>query len=236
MSRDIYPALTGASATWQQMNFISNNLSNATTNGYKAKRVAFENHRELPGVLGDSFAMLGKQKTDTTEGTFQQDGVDTHFAIGGKGYFAVEGAGGEVLLMRAGFFQFDRQGFLVNSQGEKVLAEGGGYIRFDRDEPYFNVTRDARILDDAGGERGRFMILDSEDVEPLMGSRYRAAQTQDVVDSVELVQGALEASNANPFREMVEMMQATRYFESFQKAMATSAELDQKLNQSAKRS
>ena len=38
------------------------------------------------------------------------------------------------------------------------------------------------------------------------------------------------------FREMVEMMQATRYFESFQKAMSTSAELDQKLNQSAKRS
>ena len=33
-----------------------------------------------------------------------------------------------------------------------------------------------------------------------------------------------------------QMMQATRYFESFQKAMATSAELDQKLNQSAKRS
>ena len=80
------------------------------------------------------------------------------------------------------------------------------------------------------------MILDSEDVEPIMGSRYRASQTQDVVDSVEIVQGAIEASNANPFREMIEMMQATRYFESFQKAMATSAELDQKLNQSAKRS
>ena len=80
------------------------------------------------------------------------------------------------------------------------------------------------------------MILDSEEVEPLMASRYRASQTQNVVEQVEIVQGAIEASNSNPFREMVEMMQATRYFESFQKAMATSAELDQKLNQSAKRS
>lgn len=236
MSKDIYPALTGAVATWNQINVISNNLSNVSTNGFKAKRVAFSSYAERQGLLADGYTQLSKMKDDPSVGTMMQDGVDTHFAINGEGYFAVESKEGEVLLMRNGLFQFDNQGFLVNSVGEKVLSDGGDYIQMNQDEQLLNVTKYGEILDQDGSARARLMILQTDETEPLMGTRFRGSNLKDVSGELEIFQGALEASNTNPFREMVEMMQATRYFESFQKAMTTSSELDQKLNQSSKRS
>ena len=56
MSKDLYPALTGAAATWQQMNFIANNLSNVNTNGYKSKRVAFQAFGERTGLLAQGYS------------------------------------------------------------------------------------------------------------------------------------------------------------------------------------
>ena len=236
MSKDIYPALTGAAATWQQINIISNNLSNVSTNGYKAKRIAFEAYGESQGLLADGYTQMSKMKDDNSVGTMMQDGVDTHFAINGQGYFAVESKEGEVLLMRNGLFQFDNQGFLVNSIGEKVLSDGGAYIQMNQDEQLLNVTKFGEILDQDGSARARLMIVQTDETEALMGTRFRGKNLRDVSGQLEIFQGSLEASNTNPFREMVEMMQATRYFETFQKAMTTSAELDQKLNQSSKRS
>ena len=236
MSRDIYPALTGAVATWNQINVISNNLSNVSTNGYKAKRIAFESYGEKQGLMADGYMQMSKMKNDESVGTMMQDGVDTHFAINGQGYFAVESKEGEVLLMRNGLFQFDNQGFLVNSIGEKVLSDGGDYIQMNQDEQLLNVTKYGEILDRDGSARARLMILQTDETEALMGTRFRGKNIRDVSGQLEVLQGALEASNTNPFREMVEMMQATRYFETFQKSMTTSAELDQKLIQSSKRS
>ena len=236
MSKDIYPALTGAVATWNQINIISNNLSNVSTNGYKAKRIAFEAYGETKGLLADGYTAMSKMKDDASVGTMMQDGVDTHFAINGEGYFAVESNEGEVLLMRNGLFQFDNQGYLVNSIGEKVLDDGGSYIQMNQDEQVLNVTKYGEILDRDGAARARLMILQTDETEALMGTRFRGKNLQDVSGTLQIFQGTLEASNTNPFREMVEMMQATRYFETFQKAMTTSAEMDQKLNQSAKRS
>ena len=119
--------------------------------------------------------------------------------------------------------------------GEKVLADGGGYIQMNRDELVLNVTQDGEIIDENGSARARLMIMDAEDAEPLTGTRYRGNNLRDVSGQVEVIQGALEASNTNPFREMIDMMQASRYFETFQKSMTTSSELDQALNQSTKR-
>ena len=64
MSRDIYPALTGAAAVWEQLNQVSQNLANVNTTGYKALRVPFENHMATEGILGDSFVKLGEEELD----------------------------------------------------------------------------------------------------------------------------------------------------------------------------
>ena len=45
-----------------------------------------------------------------------------------------------------------------------------------------------------------------------------------------MIQGALESSNVDPIRAMVELIEASRMFEAYQKAMQASDELDEKLN------
>ena len=57
----------------------------------------------------------------------------------------MQSANGEPLLTRAGIFQLDRNGFLVNAMGEKVMTVSGP-IQFDeyqREE--FRVTEEGRL-------------------------------------------------------------------------------------------
>ena len=236
MSRDIYPALTGAAAVWEQLNQVSQNLANVNTTGYKALRVPFENHMATEGILGDSFVKLGEEELDRTTGSIVSDGIDTHFALKGKGFFVVEGADGETLLMRSGAFQFDSERNLVNHLGERVIQNGGGYIQLDQDQTTIQVADDGTIFSEDGDEIGQFMILDSDDLTPLNGTRFRPGDMVDVTGQTAVIQGSIELSNADPFREMTSMIQTTRLFETLQKTMQSSNELDNKLNQMTRRS
>ena len=49
--------------------------------------------------------------------------------------------------------------------------------------------------------------------------------TKPVNDDIKVLQGTLEKSNVDPIRAMVELMEASRYFESYQKAMQTTDEM-----------
>ena len=236
MSRDIYPAMTGASAIWEQMNSISHNLSNVNTNGYKSIRVTFENHMAKAGYLGDSFVKLSEEEIDFSTGSIVQDGVDTHFALNGDGFFVVEAEDGENLVMRAGSFQFNNQGILVNPMGEPVLKSDGGYVQIDQENRAIQLDEEGRIFDQNGDEIGQLFIADSDDLTPLTGGRWRAGELLPASPKTRVIQGALELSNTNPFREMTEMIQTTRMFDSLQKAMQSSNELDGKLNQMTRRS
>ena len=57
-----------------------------------------------------------------------------------------------------------------------------------------NVTKYGEILDQDGAARARLMILQTDETEPLMGTRFRGTNLKDVSGSVEIIQGALEAS------------------------------------------
>ena len=235
MSRDIYAALSGASAIWEQMNQISHNLSNVNTTAYKSARVSFENHIVREGELGDSYVKLSEEEIDFSTGSIVTDGVDTHFAIKGKGFFAVESENGETLLMRAGAFQFNSQGVLVNQLGEPVLQQSGDYVTINEDERELQVAIDGSIFDSSGDEIGRLMVVDAEELTPVTASRWRAGEMQPVGLQTQIIQGSLELSNADPFREITEMIQTTRMFDSMQKSMQTSIDIDNKLNQMTRR-
>jgi flagellar basal body rod protein FlgG len=187
------------------------------------------------GILGDSFVKLSDEEINFSNGAIVNDGVDTHVAIKGKGFFAVESQDGETLLMRAGAFQFDNQGNLVNHMGEKVLQKSGNYVTVTQEERELQIAIDGSIFDQNGDEIGQLLILDGENLTPLNGSRWRAESTEMVGPQTEIIQGALELSNADAFREITEMIQTTRMFDTMQKAMQTSNDIDSKLNQMTRR-
>lgn len=218
MSHDIYPSLSGASAAWRHLEVISNNIANTSTTGFKEQRLTFESALVGEGPLGEGYVQVAPMEQDFSDGIIIADGVDTHFALRGRGFFQLEDGS----LSRSGAFTMDRNGFLVTMEGEKVMGNSGA-IRLERFER-MSVGIDGRVLVD-GAEIDRLALVDAEDLEPMGGSRWEA-NSEVYPANVDVIQGALEGSNADPMRLMTDLIQTTRYFEIYRSAMQASNELD----------
>lgn len=225
MSRDIYPSLSGATAAWRQMEVVANNVSNSDTTGFKAQRLRFENVLMSPGPLGNGYVQADHSVHDFQDGSLVSDDVPTHMALRGRGFFAVESNQGE-LLQRGGSFLLDSQGFLVTTEGEKVLGQSGP-IQIPDGRGSLTVSTDG-VLSVDGEELDRLRIVDADDPEPLGGTKWRAPGGTRLLEpqEVTVVQGSLESSNLDPMRAMTDLVQTSRYFEMYQKAMQTSHEMD----------
>ena len=221
MSRDIYPSLAGASAAWSHLEVVANNISNATTTGFKAQRMRFDNAMVNEGVLGNGYVQAEAGVQDFSDGALIHDEVSTHLALQGRGFFAVE-SGGQTLLMRAGMFSLSSEGQLVTPDGERVLGESGPIQLLPGQR--MTVTASGVVMVD-GEELDKLQILDADELTPIGGTRWRA-EGPSRRGTAQVVQGALEGSNADPMRGMTELIQTSRYFEMYQKAMQTSDELD----------
>ena len=74
-------------------------------------------------------------------------------------------------------------------------------------------------------------------MSPLGNGQWRAeGGTLPAEDNVQVLQGSLEKSNADPIRGMLELVEASRYFEAYQKTMQTSDELDSRSNELMRKS
>lgn len=227
MSRSIYPALSGAKAAWSQMEIISNNLANTSTDGFKQHRVSLAAVRTSPEVLGNSFVAIDEQSQDMSDGSLRQTGGETHFALRGRGFFAVQGEDGEI-LQRGGNFRMDSEGRLVNQRGQMVLSDAGPVEIPDRE--HIKVDKKGIIRTDDGSEIGRLKLVDVDEATMLGHGQWKAVGPTRQPENVTVLQGALEGSNSDPIKGMVELVEASRYFEAYQKAMKTSDDLDAKAN------
>ncbi len=228
MSRSIYPALSGAKVAWKQMEMVSNNLANATSDGFKQHRMALTSKRVNENALGNSYVAVAETVHDMSDGTLESTGVDTNLALRGRGFFVVQTEGGQV-LQRAGNFRMNSDGELVNQRGQPVLTDAGPLEIPDRER--IVIDKQGVVRTEGGGELGRLRIVDAEEVSPLGNGQWRAdGGTVPAEDTVQVLQGALEKSNADPIRGMIELVEASRYFEAYQKAMRTSDELDGRSN------
>jgi flagellar hook protein FlgE len=129
--------LSGLTADSVALNTIGNNLSNLNTTAFKEQTTSFENlfYQQL-GANGSGDELqegVGTQvqstTTDFTQGSINPDGIDSHLAISGNGYFVVQ-QGGVQSLTRAGNFQLDNQGNLITANGQSVMgyAASGGVV------------------------------------------------------------------------------------------------------------
>jgi len=209
------------------MDLIAQNVANANTNGYKELRVAFELEGSGYGPLGQVMAGESETAPNMSNGAIQIDKDPNHLALQGEGFFVVS-AGGKEMLTRAGAFQRTQEGNLVTTDGHLLMGEGGP-IEIPDDEE-FRVVNDGRVFGTKSGELDQIQIVNVNSVKPI-GSSLWKAEGPLLESQATVMQGALEGSNVNPLRAMVELIEASRMFEAYQKAMQSSDELDQKLIQ-----
>jgi len=224
VSFDLYPSLTGAKAAWQQMEVVSGNLANVSTTGFKEHRIRFEVVDIDGQEHSDQFVKTGMAGAKMDDGPIQNDGVETHLALRGRGFFAAETERGETILVRSGALQIDAEGFLTAESGERILGNGSPvYIPI---EARISVRPDGQIFDQNGEEIGQLDLLDADEIEPMGATRWRPISDPYPAEDVTIIQGALEGSNTDALGGMTELIEASRYFEAYQKAMQTSDRMD----------
>lgn len=225
MSFDIYPALSGATATWTQMELISNNMANSSTSGFKAGEIAFE----LVGAGGEGDVYVGTTENmlDLSDGNIVKDDDPTHLALQGNGFFAVQTPEG-MMLTRNGRFSLNTNGELVTGNGDKLLDIGGNAIAIPPGES-LQVTTSGEVLGSKSGHLAQIQVATGPAI-PESANLWRPMGALNISENFTITQGALEGSNVDPMATMVDLIEASRYFEVFQKAMQASDELDQRVN------
>ena len=133
MIRALFSAGSGMNAQSVNVDNIAHNLANANTTGFKMRRTQFQDllyqNMIQPGAAGGAETVLpvglqlglGVRPSATemifTQGSFQQTDNPLDMVIEGKGFFQIRKPTGEIAYTRAGNFQLNRDGSIVNFDG-----------------------------------------------------------------------------------------------------------------------
>jgi len=142
----LFSGVSGLRAHQEMMDVIGNNVANVNTIGFKSSRVTFSdtfnklivsgtNATETSGGTNSFQVGLGMKVNsidrDWSQGTFETTSTTTDLALEGDGLFILE-SNGETYYSRAGAFNFDSNGNLVNSSNGAIVqgkvADGLGRI------------------------------------------------------------------------------------------------------------
>ena len=229
--------MTGASQVTKAQAVNSNNLANASTNGFRADLDAF---RSLPlngpGHASRVYAVDEGQGVDFTQGTLNQTGNPLDVALKGKGWIAVQGADGNEAYTRAGNLQVNELGQLLTGAGSPVIGSDGGPIALPPFEK-IDIGDDGTITIRALGQSAATVSnvnqikLVSPDPDVMYKGTDGLMRVEEGVNvvpdaKVTLATGVLESSNVNPVESLVNMISLARQFEMHIKVMSTAQEND----------
>ncbi|MDN4052633.1 MULTISPECIES: flagellar basal-body rod protein FlgG [unclassified Massilia] len=259
MIRSLHIAKTGLEAQQTNLDVISNNLANVSTNGFKKSRAVFEDllyqnvrqpgaqssqQTQLPSGLqiGTGVRTVATERIHT-QGNPQQTGNSKDVMVNGAGYFQVAMPDGTQAYTRDGSFQTDSNGQLVTSSGYVLQPP----ITVPPNALSLTVGRDGTVSVTTPGQAAATQIgaiqlhtfINPAGLESLGENLYAEtgasgtpnANVPGTNGSGVLMQGYVETSNVNVVEEMVNMIETQRAYEINSKAITTSDQMLQKLAQ-----
>ncbi|KGF81327.1 flagellar basal body rod protein FlgG [Massilia sp. JS1662] len=259
MIRSLYIAKTGLEAQQTNLDVVTNNLANVSTNGFKKSRAVFEDllyqnvrqpgaqssqQTQLPSGLqiGTGVRAVATERLHT-QGNPQQTGNSKDVMINGSGFFQVLMPDGTTAYTRDGSFQTDSNGQLVTSSGYVLQPP----ITVPNNALTMTVGRDGTVSVTTPGtvaptQIGSIQVANfvnpagleslGENLYAETGSSGTAqANTPGTNGAGVLMQGYVETSNVNVVEEMVNMIQTQRAYEINSKAITTSDQMLAKISQ-----
>lgn len=258
MNQSLWIAKTGLDAQQTKMSVISNNLANASTSGYKRSRAVFEDllyqNQRQPGAqssqdtLYPTGLMIGTGvRTVATEKLFSQGAMsqtDNPLDIGidGQGFIQILMPDGSLGYTRDGALQVDNQGQLVNSNGYPVQPA----ITIPEDAQSITIGTDGTVSVRTPGaasttQVGSLQLVDfinPAGLQPSGGNLYLESSASGSPQTGTpgqnglgtLMQGYVEGSNVNVVEELVSMIETQRAYEMNSKAISTSDQMLQFVN------
>jgi flagellar basal-body rod protein FlgF len=210
MDRLLYVAMAGAKATSTRQEIVANNLANVSTQGFKAQLAGF---RTAPVVGGGAlptraYVVESTPGTDFSPGVLQHTDRNLDIAIPGSGFLSVEDKSGKEAYTRSGQMMVNAEGVLTTSSGLPVLGNDG---------PITGSKANVIVV-------GQLKLVDSE--QPLARGadglfRSETGNPLEANPQVRLSSGYLEGSNVNAVDMLVQMISASRQFETQLKMIQT---------------
>jgi flagellar basal-body rod protein FlgG len=245
----------------QQTNLdnIANNLANASTTGYKSRRAQFQDlmYQNLvqPGAAAGQQTVvpsglqvgLGTRTSSNsilfTQGSFTETDNPLDLVIQGSGFFQVQLPNGELAYTRAGSFQLNATGNVVDSNGNLLQPS----ITIPANAQSVTVATDGTVSYLAPGQTasqkaGQVQLANFANpagLNSLGASNYQPtdASGEPVVGNPggqegngTILQGYTEQSNVSVVDEFVNLIVAQRAYEASSKVVKAADEMYQDVN------
>ena len=240
----------------ERVDILAHNIANIGTAGFKASVVnlaeAFDAQEKsanlsLYGGIPDGAALgVGTgalyhgKRIDMSQGIVTSSNNPWDLAIDGQGFFQVKPPNGDIAYTRAGMFQLDKDGLLVNQQGYALQPE----VIIPPDSGEVQVKLNGDILAMVNGKQeviGQIILANFENTDGLQQisnslfletpeSGAALTGTPGMNDFGEVKSGAIEQSNVDLATAMTNLIQAQRAYQMDARMLQQQDEMSAKAN------
>ncbi len=245
MLSGVYDAAGAMVVEMNRVNNISNNIANVDTVGFKKERINIKTWSRIWGLANaklpimentkrgrlfvnetkNSTPHMDKDYVDFSQGPMKFTGNNLDFAIEGKGFFLVKTPTG-IAYTRDGEFSVNKDGILVQ-KGTNYPILGENYFRngnlINLKGRHYVVREDGTIIVDKN-TIDRIAVRDFSNysnLKKLHDTLFQPANSEQPItlDNYRLSNGYLEMSNVSIVKEMVNLINAQRNFERYQRVI-----------------
>ncbi len=259
MIRALYSAGSGMTAQQMSIDNIANNLANANTTGFKARRTQFQDllYQNVlqPGAAAGSQTVvpgglqlgLGTRPAANsvvfTQGNFTETDNPFDLVIQGKGFFQIQMPNGQTAYTRSGNFQLDKDGAIVDQKGNPLQPQ----ITIPAAAQSITIAADGTVSYTQPGQSaatiaGQIQLANFTNAGGLNSIGNGLFEPTDASgDAIvgnpggqeglgTLQQGYLESSNVSVVEEFINMISSQRAYEANSKVVKAADEMYQQVN------
>jgi flagellar basal-body rod protein FlgF len=236
MDRLIDVARTAMRGSLARQTAIANNLANVNTAGFRAELF----NASTRWVGGDTFRSRAESVDQVVganmkAGTVTATGNPLDIAVEGEALIAVQASDGSEGYTRRGDLRMDESGLLTNGEGAPVIGGGGPITLPAADKMWIARDGGVWIVPQGGGDAQQVQIdtiklvnakgsTIAKGIDNLFREVNGGALPEDPLATV--APGSLEGSNVEATTALVQMIEASRSWETQIKMIQTAKEID----------
>jgi flagellar basal-body rod protein FlgF len=236
MDKMIHINLKAMQGIMNRQTAIANNMANADTTGFRAEivnaRALYVQGAGLDSRVSTSDAVIG---ADMKGGTVEHTGGALDIALNGDALLGVQAPDGAEAYTRRGDLMVNESGLLTTGDGHPVLGPGGP-ITLPAADKITIAANGAISIVPVGGDpaqpvdAGRLKLVSPQGSEIKKGqdNLFRVPGDGALPEDPDatITTGALEGSNVNMTEALVDMIEASRAWETQVKMLTSAQEMD----------
>lgn len=236
MDKIVHNSLAALRAAMARQAATANNLANAGTAGFRADVTAATSvYMESGGQVFGARASQQVVNADLSAGTVTATGRDLDIAMAGEAMLAVQARNGDEAYTRRGDLQISETGLVTTGDGHPVMGEGGPLtlppadsVRIDNDGAVWVVPQGGDANNPTQVDRLKLVSHTGSEIAKGLDGLFRVRGGGTLPDDPEakLIPRSLEGSNVNSTQALVDMIEASRAWDTQINLINSAKDLD----------